>query len=122
MTKKPVLAALYGLLAIWIGPASMLLHATYTSLGGKLDVISMIMWITFIIVYNLVRLLRLSGIPERIFSLFMWLGIVGISVLVEELHRYPDWIFGTLVIAAAVLEFAIFAVGKHLYSWRNYLV
>jgi hypothetical protein len=122
MTAKPLVAGLYGILAIWIGPASMLLHATYASLGGKLDVISMVMWISFLITYNFTRLLRLTGIPQRLFCIIAWLGIVGASVFVEEMNGYPDWVFGCLVIVATTLEFVIFGIGRVLYSWRNYIV
>ena len=36
--------AMYGLAVVWMGPGSMMLHATMTAIGGFLDGISMYFW------------------------------------------------------------------------------
>lgn len=55
-TRDTFYPAWYGLLALYLGPASMVFHASYTYWAGILDGAAMYVWLSFVLVYNLVRL------------------------------------------------------------------
>jgi hypothetical protein len=95
--------ALYASIAVFIGPASMALHATTTVNGGKIDVFSMYLWATFVLAYALTRVRDLS---ERRFLILF--GGVSAFLVVQLLFDIPaisgTAIFATILAAYAVLE------------------
>jgi hypothetical protein len=51
-------ALLYGGLVVFLGPGSMFFHGTLTHVGGWLDNLSMILYVTFILCYDAARIWR----------------------------------------------------------------
>lgn len=74
----------YGLLSLYLGPGSMVFHASYTWWAGILDGVSMYAWLSFVVVYDLERL---AGIGLRR-ALPLWLAInaawVAMRVLIPN--------------------------------------
>ena len=95
----------YAAVAMFLGPGSMALHASTTWWGGKVDVFSMFMWISFPIAYGIARLRQWS---VRGF-LFLYVPLVialGAYLLVD---RYPGrQMFGILIGVFVAIEVAIF--------------
>jgi hypothetical protein len=51
-------AVLYGAVVLFLGPGSMAFHGSLTRFGGWLDTLSMILFITFVLLYDAARILR----------------------------------------------------------------
>jgi Ceramidase len=87
MTADPWIAFGYGALTIFLGTGSMFLHASMSRVGGWFDNISMDVYITFILVYNVVRLNNWG-------RLAFWISYVVLNVLLLVL-TYPTVIEGS---------------------------
>jgi hypothetical protein len=94
---------MYASIGVFIGPASMALHATTTVNGAKIDVFSMYLWATFVLAYALARMRYLS---ERQFLVLF--GVVSAVLVVPVLFDIPansgNAIFATILATYAVLE------------------
>jgi len=71
MRRERFYTAWYGLLALYLGPGSMVFHASYTWWAGILDGVAMYVWLSFVLVYNLVRLFEVS----RLVAFSLWAAI-----------------------------------------------
>jgi hypothetical protein len=94
-------SVLYGMFVIFLGPGSMFFHASLKKWGGWIDNMSMLFWISFVLIYTIGRIARLDvGIVIVIFLAFnilagvvTWLkdgwgtpifaGVVGLWGLLE---------------------------------------
>ncbi|MEJ7733794.1 MAG: ceramidase domain-containing protein [Polyangiaceae bacterium] len=84
LTRDPMWSVWYGMLALYLGPGSMVFHASYTWWAGILDGVSMYAWLSFVVVYDLERLLRIG----RRVAFALWLAInaawVAMRVLIPN--------------------------------------
>jgi hypothetical protein len=69
-------AVMYGFVVLFLGPGSMAFHGTLSRIGGWLDTLSMLSFITFILVYDGARTLRLDDRPGRF--VLVWAGILAV--------------------------------------------
>lgn len=105
MTTGHWLAAIYGIVIIFMGPGSMMFHASFTSWGGFLDSISMFFLLTFLIGYDL---RQMTDLPEWA----GWLIALGILALFLTLRLiFPEQ--ATLIF----LGMALVAVGFEVPIW-----
>lgn len=95
----------YGALVLFLGPASMLFHATLRNWGGWGDVMSLILYGGFLLLYDLVRCLRWNTIVFGTIYL-------ALTVVLAILHTISGGgaigivLFSILVIAFLVLDIA----------------
>lgn len=98
MTAGGPYALAYGAVVLALGPGSMAFHGSLTRVGGWLDTLSMILFITFVLVYNLARVLRRDDDPAT-----AAIGYVGLNSVLAAL----TWV----VPGTGVLVFALVVVG-----------
>jgi hypothetical protein len=84
MMKGSFFAGFYGVVIVLMGPGAMAFHATMTQVGGWLDLVSMVLFASFIVAYDVARLIRkLSGMADwaevLIFALTYAALAVGLS-------------------------------------------
>ena len=89
-------ALMYGGLVVFLGPGAMFFHASMTKFGGWLDNLSMILYVTFLLLYTLFRMFRWDG---RI-SNFAW-TYVTLNVVLAALAWFVEG-SGTLIFAIGV--------------------
>lgn len=87
MTGDVWFANTYGALVIFLGTGSMFLHASMSRVGGWFDNISMDVFITFILVYNITRINAWS-------RLVFWIIYIVLNVVLMIL-TYPTIIEGS---------------------------
>lgn len=94
----------YGLLVVFLGPGSMFFHASLKKWGGWIDNMSMLLWISFVLVYTIGRIARFEvGIIIAIFLGFNILA--GIVTWLKDGIGTP--IFAVVVALWGVLEVII---------------
>lgn len=108
---------LYASVATFLGPGSMAMHASTTTWGGKIDVFSMYLWLSFVIAYGLVRL---YDIEVRLFVVgFVLLGAaLGASLF---LPISGSLIFGIGVAVYVMIEFALWRRRRDVIADRRWL-
>ncbi|MBI1257309.1 MAG: hypothetical protein GC204_07550 [Chloroflexi bacterium] len=82
-----------GLIVIFMGPGSMLYHASIKSWGGWFDSMSIMFWMIFSLAYSITRLLRLQW---GWFAL-MWsvpVVIIGLVDIIPEARQVGYFVFG----------------------------
>jgi len=115
MTSDVSYASCYGYLAVFLGPGSMLFHGTLSALGGFMDTLSMYLWLSFIVVYNIIRMFGISKIPAAI----VYTALVTTLAVVQN-YRGGDSVFATLVFIAVFTEIAVFVRCKFQFNWNIY--
>jgi hypothetical protein len=53
MVRSPFYAAIYSAILVFMGPGGAAFHASLTDWGGAVDVLSMFLWINFLVLYDL---------------------------------------------------------------------
>lgn len=98
-----VYSILYGCCVIWLGPGSMLLHASQKVWAGWLDNISMNMFVSFIFVYDLTVLLNMD--IEFFLPVYIVLNVILAVVLWfwGETHL-GKWMFGIIIGAFLITD------------------
>ncbi len=121
ITTIPLYPMLYATAAALVGPMSMALHASATTWGGKLDVMSMFAWAAFCLMYAIARLRDLS---ERSFvrGYLALLATLTILFLASPIAGSGSALFGLTIAAFAFVEFAIWWRRPQLRSARSWLV
>lgn len=97
IATDPGVANLYGWIAVGLGLGSMLFHGSMTEWGGWADLVSMYLFITFFLLYELRRLLGRTGtwmlgwwvVVNLALAAFQWVANNGIG----------KFIFGALIVA-----------------------
>ncbi len=100
MTRGGMYPALYAAIVVFMGPGSMYFHASLTRWGGILDVLSMYLFISFVVTYAIARG---WGLSQRGFLLWF----VGTNVAIgvpQAVFSTSNRVFGYLVTVAIVLE------------------
>ena len=103
----PRLGTAYACLVVLLGPASMAMHATESSLGGHLDLLSMYLVASFAVAYAATRLTgRGDGFTAGVFVGCL-VGCELVENLVGDLpviEHAGNLAFGVLLVTALVLE------------------
>lgn len=106
-TQNSFTAIFFSSLTVFLGPGSMAMHATETSAGGFLDMLSMYLVAAFITAYAVQRFFRLSSL---LFALIFG-SIVCICVCVQDLpYRVPlvgffgNFVFGFFITVTVIFE------------------
>jgi len=115
MTGDPFYPFVYGLLAVFLGPGSMLFHSKLSSVGGFFDTFSMYLWLSFIVVYDIVRLTNLS----KVLAAILYVLLVTVLASIEQM-RGGDLVFATLVFIALFTELLVFFAHKCKMDWQAY--
>jgi hypothetical protein len=107
LTQHTFYAAFFASLVVFLGPGSMAMHATETSLGGRLDMLSMYLVAAFLTAYALERFFRLSWIAFSI----LFLAVVVVCVHVQNwpysmplVGYFGNFIFGLFITVGTVFE------------------
>ncbi len=93
---------LYGAVAVFLGVGSFLFHGTMRAWGGYLDLLSMHVFIAFLLAYDLARV---RGWGYTAFSAALWplvAGFAGVLALVPPEHGKT--VFAVLVVVVLGLE------------------
>jgi hypothetical protein len=103
MTGGGLCPVLFGLVVLLLGPGSMAFHGSLTRFGGWLDTLSMIAFISLLLVYDAVRLLRFDGNRSGFLVAYgAILGLLGALTWVIDGSGTP--VFAVLVAIAVLLE------------------
>jgi hypothetical protein len=106
MREGGAYAIAYGALVLFLGPGSMAFHGSLTRVGGWLDTLSMITFISFLLAYDLARVARTDHRPALVMVAFAtWSA--GLALLTWFADGTGVGVFAVLVAAAVVLEVAI---------------
>lgn len=108
MAFRSTYSMLYGFLVIFLGIGSIYFHGSLTRIGGFVDNFSMLLYITFLIVYNLFRVRMIDTRPIYfVVLLFLLNSILAIPVYVID--DLGTALFAALVIVYIVIEVWIIA-------------
>jgi hypothetical protein len=113
--RLPVVGTAYACLVVLLGPASMAMHATESSLGGHLDLLSMYLVASFAVAYAAMRAWRRG---YRFMALVFAASLVGCEVVQAVGGALPvvmhagNLAFGALLLTALVLERRILSRGE----------
>jgi hypothetical protein len=112
--RLPGVGTTYACIVVLLGPASMAMHATESSLGGHLDMLSMYLVASFAVAYAAMRVWRRG----RSFMVVVFAASVVACLLVEAaggelpvVMHAGNLAFGALLITARVLERRLVARG-----------
>lgn len=107
LTQKTFYAAFFASLVVYLGPASMAMHATETEIGGNLDMLSMYLVAAFLTAYSLERFFRL----RPLYFTIIFVVVVVTCVYVQDLpYRMPlvgyfgNFIFGVFLTTTIIFE------------------
>lgn len=103
MTTTVFYPAFYAGVAAFLGPGSAAMHASTAAWGGRIDVLSMYLFILWVIAYAWVRLR--DGSPRDFLRVYLAATLVlGVPHLAGWIPISSDWIFAALVVTAGALE------------------
>jgi dihydroceramidase len=103
MTGGGLYPLLFGFVVLLLGPGSMAFHGSLTHVGGWLDNLSMIAFISFIVLYDLARLLRFDSSPVA-FLVSYGLTLAVLGVLTFLIDGSGTVVFGIVVGLAVLME------------------
>jgi hypothetical protein len=127
LTQKTFYATFFATLVVLLGPGSMAMHATTTSVGGYLDMLSMYLVAAFIAAYAIERFFSLSPLQ----FLIVFGSVVAICLYFQTLpYKIPvvgfmgSFIFAVFLIIGGVFETLNSFVRKmqHEIKWGIYSV
>jgi len=101
-------ALVYGGLAVFLGPGSMFFHGGLTHLGGWLDNVSMILYVTFILCYDAFRIWHWDDRIGAFVATFVGINVV-LGILTWFLEGSGTILFAALAVVAVVTEGVILA-------------
>jgi len=144
MSARPVLALVYALVVVLLGPASAAMHATESAAGGVLDLTSMYLvaayaaayallrwygWSTGAFVGTVVALVVVAEVLGTVGDRFpvvgqsgnvAFIGLLVVAVVTEvrlRLRRSPvaDLRWGVAALATLLVAFVIWNLGQHVW-------
>lgn len=110
MTGNPLYPILYATAAALVGPMSLALHASATTWGGKIDILSMFAWASFCVVYAGARLQGLSD-TQFVRGFVAVLALLTTVFLASPIPGSGSVLFGVAVTAFGILE---------AWNWRRH--
>jgi hypothetical protein len=105
MASGGPLAVFYGGLVLWLALGSIAFHGSLSRVGGWLDTLSLIMFITFVLLYDCSRIGRWNDLA-RFVGLYA-LTNVPLAVATWSIDGSGTIIFGALVVGAVSVNVAI---------------
>lgn len=102
--NSPLLISIYVSAILYMGPGSMFFHGAMTQWGGWLDVISMYVFVNFIIAY---LIYRSWALPFKLFiALYFSLCLfaIALSVFLHDLSSQVFPLFAAVLISLALLQ------------------
>ncbi|MEE2790467.1 MAG: hypothetical protein VX453_02420 [Acidobacteriota bacterium] len=105
--RSEFLSILYATLVVFLGPGSMAMHGSGTAWGATADVLSMLLYITFPVVYALTRLIR-GGVRICVWLYVALAGWLGFSLLTGTLPFSGSTLYAWLVPAFIGLELCLY--------------
>ena len=112
----------YGNVAAFMGPGSMMFHGSMTAVGGVIDGLSMYMWAAFFLVYSLVQITEMDRtLLGRIFLVsFLYCGIVLLATILHaSIKNISPILIAVLVAPAVVIQVIRLIQGK--YEWWGWV-
>jgi hypothetical protein len=119
--RLPAVGTAYACLVVLLGPASMAMHATESSLGGHLDMLSMYLIASFAVSYAAMRWWRREpGFMLAVFALCLGACLVveAVGGEIPVVMHAGNLAFGGLLLVALVLERRIIRRGESLLDRR----
>ena len=119
--RLPVAGTALACLVVLLGPASMAMHATESSLGGHLDMLSMYLVASFAVAYAAMRLARRGPAFLAVVLVVSLLGCGVVEVAggeVPVVRHAGNLAFGALLVTALVLERRIVRRGETVLDRR----
>jgi hypothetical protein len=110
LTRNPFYAIFYASLVVLLGPGSMCMHATTSSMGGFFDMLSMYLVASFTLAYALQRFFRLSPL----YFVIKFIALLAFCIWAdgaENIHII-FWFFGDTVFAAYIGCTVIIEIGN----------
>lgn len=105
MTTSMAFPLAYGLIVVYMGPGSMFFHASIRAWGGWLDSMSMVFWSDFLLVYSLIRLLKIPY-REQTPAALLILGYIAVAVimgvLIATMGEHATLLFGVVTTIAVL--------------------
>jgi hypothetical protein len=120
MGANPKLATVFAVVMVLLGPASMAMHATQTSLGGRLDTLSMYFIASFAAMYAAMRLFRRGPaflVPAFVLTVIACEVVENVGGEVPLVMSAGNLAFGGLLIAAFVMELILKTRGGQDLVW-----
>jgi len=120
MRSRQPYPLIYAMVAVSIGPGSMAMHASTTSWGGTLDIMSMFLWAGFVLAYGAAQIFRLD---DRHFALayLLIIGVASFFYLGQPIDVSGTVIFGVIVALYAATEAWILLRRPEIVVERRYL-
>jgi hypothetical protein len=113
------LAGFYAVVVALLGPGSMALHASMTGMGGRIDVLSMYLWVSFCVAYGA---LRLFGAGTGAFPV-IYAAIAGVLTWSLWFSSWSvDILFGVLCVGFGLVEGLVWLRRRHLSQARGWLL
>jgi len=106
MTTGSFYSIFFGALVIFLGPGSMFFHGSLTRWGGFIDSFSMVLFMTFLILYNIFRIFRWDEYKGWFVVLYAGI-IVALAIPSYAVTSIP---FGLIAFAALVVGEIIFEI------------
>jgi hypothetical protein len=119
--RLPAVGTAYACLVVLLGPASMAMHATESSLGGHLDMLSMYLIASFAVSYAAMRVWRRGpGFMASVFigSLAACLAVEAVGGEIPVVMHAGNLAFGALLLVALVLERRLLRHGEDVLDRR----
>jgi hypothetical protein len=117
MTETSFYPAFYACVVVFLGPASMALHASLKSWGGVVDIVSMNFFIGFVLLYGLQRLYGFG----RAGFVAGWAALNAVLLALKLSLGRGSEAFGVVALAAFLVEMRIRAV-RPLRAERRWLL
>ncbi len=98
---------IYGLVGVFLGVGSMMFHASMTEWGGWVDLVSMHLFITYLLLYDVAILSRRS-MQWFVRTLIAANAVLAVVLWVMD-NGYGKFVFGTLIAATLAVEYRLAA-------------
>ena len=119
MTRSVLVPALLASVVVFLGPGSMVMHASTTAWSGRTDVLSMFLYVCFLLAYGAARLYSLS--VRGFAALYAALAVLG-AVYVLMIPDPANIGFASVVALSLASEVAVAGRRPELGGERRWLV
>jgi hypothetical protein len=100
--REPIYGLLYGSIGVFLGIGSMYFHASMTEWGGWIDLLSMHLFISYLLLYDVV-VLRHRSTTWFLRSFTAANTVLGVVLWVMD-NGYGKFLFGALMVATLLFE------------------
>jgi hypothetical protein len=115
MTKQVGYTLTFGLMLMFMGPGSMLFHISMNALAGLGDGVSMYLFMSYLLTYNIVRLADLGfG-----WFLVLWIGLFTVATVVNIGMMFDDGLADQTLLIMVVLGVVAIPLLLYIAIWRS---